>query len=178
MGHLTYKVFNIYFSIRCGTYNSHLHTTLPSNVSPSIHHAPPSSGSSYLLVSLLLVSPQRTDTAPPLLVSPNGLVASVVPFVKPGSDTDTAPPLLVSPNGPAASVVPFVEPGSDTTVGSWGELGGASTSRLEQPHKQERRHALTQNFNAIGLWVILLIRCSTFTFLSDVGHITHTCTQQ
>ncbi|RHN43288.1 hypothetical protein MtrunA17_Chr8g0386181 [Medicago truncatula] len=27
-------------------------------VSPSIHHAPPSSGSSYLLVSSLLVSPQ------------------------------------------------------------------------------------------------------------------------
>jgi len=30
MGPLTYKVFNIYFSIRCGTYNSHLHTTDPS----------------------------------------------------------------------------------------------------------------------------------------------------
>jgi len=30
----------------------------------------------------------------------------------------------------------------------------------------------------MGLWVLLLIRCSTFTFLSDVGHITHTCTQQ
>jgi len=28
MGPLTYKVFNLYFSIRCGTYNSHLHTTL------------------------------------------------------------------------------------------------------------------------------------------------------
>jgi len=27
MGHVTYKVFNLYFSIRCGTYNSHLHTT-------------------------------------------------------------------------------------------------------------------------------------------------------
>jgi len=30
----------------------------------------------------------------------------------------------------------------------------------------------------MGLWVLLLIRCSTFTLLSDVGHITHTCTQQ
>ena len=57
--------------------------------------------------------------------------------------------------------------------GAW----GPSTSRLEQPHKQERHHTLTQNLKAMGLWVILLIRCSTFTFLSDVGHITHTCTQ-
>ncbi|KEH26126.1 hypothetical protein MTR_6g045177 [Medicago truncatula] len=30
----------------------------------------------------------------------------------------------------------------------------------------------------MGLWVLLLIRCSTFTLLSDVEHITHTCTQQ
>jgi len=30
----------------------------------------------------------------------------------------------------------------------------------------------------MGLWVILLMKCSTFTFLSDVGHITHTCTHQ
>ena len=41
-------------------------------------------------------------------------------------------------NGPAASVIPFVERGSDTTVGSLREPGGPSTSRLEQPHKQER----------------------------------------
>ena len=80
-------------------------------------------------------------------------------------------------NGLAASVVPFVERGSDTTVGSWRELGGPSTSRLEQPHKQERHHTLTQNLKAMNLWVLLLIRCLTFTFLSDVGHITHTCTQ-
>ena len=30
----------------------------------------------------------------------------------------------------------------------------------------------------MNLWVILLIKCSTFTFLSDVGHITHTCIEQ
>jgi len=30
----------------------------------------------------------------------------------------------------------------------------------------------------MSLWVFLLIRCSTFTLLSDVGHISHTCTQQ
>jgi len=30
----------------------------------------------------------------------------------------------------------------------------------------------------MSLWALLLIRRSTFTFLSDVGHITHTCAQQ
>jgi len=29
MGPLTYKVINLYFSIWCGTYNPHLHTTPP-----------------------------------------------------------------------------------------------------------------------------------------------------
>ena len=59
----------------------------------------------------------------------------------------------------------------------WGELGGPSKSRIEQPHKQERHHTRTQNLKAMGLWVLLLIRCSTFTFLFDVGHITHSFTQ-
>jgi len=58
-----------------------------------------------------------------------------------------------------------------------GEPGGPTTTWLEQPHKQERRHTLNQNLKAMGLWVFLLIRCSTFTLLSDVGHITYTCTQ-
>ena len=52
-----------------------------------------------------------------------------------------------------------------------------------------RHHTLTQNLKAVSLWILLLIRCSTvifltsfkknktFIFLSDVGHITHTCTQ-
>ena len=66
----------------------------------------------------------------------------------------------------------------DTIVGSWGEPGGQSTSRLEQPHKWERHHTLTQNLKVMSLWVFLLIMCSTFIFLSDVGHITHTCTQE
>jgi len=65
----------------------------------------------------------------------------------------------------------------DRTVGLRGELGGPSTSRLEQLHKQERHHTLTRNLKAMSLWVLLIIRFSTFTFLSDVGHITHTCTQ-
>ncbi|KEH23708.1 transmembrane protein, putative [Medicago truncatula] len=64
--------------------------------------------------------------------------------------------------------------GSDTTVGSRGERGGPSTSRLEQPHKQKRHHTLTQNLKAMDLWVLLLIRCSTFTILFNVEHITHT----
>jgi len=57
--------------------------------------------------------------------------------------------------------------------GAW----GPSTSRLEQSNKRERHHTLTQNLKVMSLWVLLLIRCSTFTYLSDVGHITHTCTQ-
>jgi len=65
--------------------------------------------------------------------------------------------------------------GSDTTVGSRGEPGGPPTSR--QPYKWERHHTLTQNLKAMSLWVLSLIKCSTSTFLSDVGHITNTCTQ-
>jgi len=30
----------------------------------------------------------------------------------------------------------------------------------------------------MSLWDLSLIKCSTTTFLTDVGHITHTCTQQ
>jgi len=52
-------------------------------------------------------------------------------------------------------------------VGSFEELGGTSTSRLEQSYKWERHHTLTQNLKAMGLWVLILIRCLTFTFLSD-----------
>jgi len=55
MDPLTYKVFNLCSFIRCGTYNSHLYTTFPLK-SESINS--PSSGSSYLLVSPLLISPQ------------------------------------------------------------------------------------------------------------------------
>jgi hypothetical protein len=41
MHSLTCKVLKLHFSIRCGIYN-----LFPSSVSPSIHHAHPSSGSS------------------------------------------------------------------------------------------------------------------------------------
>jgi len=98
-------------------------------------------------LSPLLVSPQLTDTVPPLLLSAQ---THWLPRSYPSSNRD-----------------------SDTTVGSRGELGGPSTSRLEQSHKNERRHTLTQNLMTIGLWVLSLIRCSTFTFLSDVEHNSH-----
>ena len=49
---------------------------------------------------------------------------------------------------------------------------------LSPPLQNSRtKRTLTQNLKTMGLWVLLLIRRSTFTFLSDVGHITHTCTQ-
>jgi hypothetical protein len=129
MGPLTYKMFNLCFSIRCGTYNiTHTCTQhFPSSVSSSIHHAP-FKGKLLLaciaLVSPLLVSPQRTDTVLSLLVSPQrtGCLGRTL------YGTGTLIPLL----------------------GHWGELGGPPTSRLEQPHKRERRHTLTQNHK---VWV-------------------------
>jgi len=87
-----------------------------SSVSPSLYRAPPSSGSSYLLVLPLVVSPQ-TD---------RHCLHRCCRFLRKRT----------------------------------GCLG-----------------TLTQNLKAMGLWVLLLLRCSTFTVLSDVGHITHTCTQ-
>jgi len=53
-------------------------------------------------------------------------------------------------------------------LGQWWESG--PTTRLEQTLKWERRHTLTQNLKAIGLWVLSLIKCLTSTCLSDVGH--------
>jgi len=50
--------------------------------------------------------------------------------------------------------------------------------QLEQAHKWERHHTFIQNLNAMSLYVILLIKCSTSIFLSDVRHITQTCTHQ
>ena len=127
--------------------------TQHSRSSPSIHRTPPSSGSSYLLLSSLMLSLQQTDTRSLYLRCW---------FLR---------------NGPAASVVPFVERGSDTTVGSRGEPEGPPTSKVEQPHKLERVcHTLTQNLKAMSLWVLSLIKCSTSTFLFHVRHITHTCT--
>ncbi|AES91187.1 hypothetical protein MTR_4g107690 [Medicago truncatula] len=65
MGPLTYKVFNLYYFIRCGTYNSHLHTTTLHLKCESINSScSPKSGSS-LLVCI-------------------AVAASVVPFVEPG----------------------------------------------------------------------------------------------
>jgi len=92
-----YKVFNLYSFIRCGTYSSHLHTTLPLKCESIYSSCSPSSGSSCLLVLSLLVSPQ--------------------------TDRHCTVVAAFCANGPAASVVPFVERSSDTTVGSLGEPG-------------------------------------------------------
>jgi len=117
-------------------------------------HSYPSSGSSYLLC---IAVAGFSANGPTLLV----------------------PPLLLSAQ---THRLPQSHPSSNQALipllGQWRELWGtSSTSRLEQPHKQERHHTLTQNLKVVGLWVLLLIICSTFTVLSDVGHITHTCTQ-
>lgn len=52
-------------------------------------------------------------------------------------------------------------------------------SFYKQSDKWERHHILTQNLEAFGLWFISLIKCSSFTFSSDVRFIltlTHTHT--
>ncbi|AET02001.2 hypothetical protein MTR_8g027130 [Medicago truncatula] len=85
MGPLTYKVFNLYSFIPCGTYNSLVHNNTPPQVSPTIHCAPFkrklllaciavagfSRMGSYLLVSPLMLSPQtdRHCFVPSLLFS-------------------------------------------------------------------------------------------------------------
>jgi len=62
-------------------------------------------------------------------------------------------------------------------VGSLKGVRGTTHIEVEQPHKQERDYTFTQNLKAMRLWVILLIRCLTFTFVSDLRYVTHTCTQ-
>lgn len=67
MSPLTYKMFNFHFSLRCLTYNLHLHTTLPLNCEPINSSCFPSSESSficnYLLVLLLLLSSQQNRSS-------------------------------------------------------------------------------------------------------------------
>lgn len=59
-----------------------------------------------------------------------------------------------------------------------GKSGRLFTFRPEQLHKWERRHTFTQNFKAVSLWFLPLVKCSTISFLINVVHITHTCMQQ
>jgi len=55
------------------------------------------------------------------------------------------------------------------TIRLRGEPKGYSTTfNLEQPHKWERRHTFTLNLKTMSLWLISLIKYSTFTFLNDV----------
>lgn len=44
----------------------------------------------------------------------------------------------------------------------------------EQPHKWFEHHILTQNLKTLNLWLISFICCLIFTFLSNVGLLTHT----
>ncbi|KEH36762.1 hypothetical protein MTR_2g022150 [Medicago truncatula] len=57
---------------------------------------------------------------------------------------------------------------------------GHRGSPVGRPHRCLNNHTSERDTTllpkTLRLWVLLLIRCSTFTFLSDVGHITHTCT--
>jgi len=96
----------------------------PSSVIPSLYRAPPRAEAFYLLVlPLLHKEPLAACTV---------VVASCAADRRPRSH-------------------PSSNRGSDTTVGSLGELEGPSTSRLEQPHKQERHHTLTQNLKTMSL---------------------------
>ena len=59
------KCPNLHFSIRCGTYNSHLHIAIfPSSWSPSIHHPHPLSRSSFIRTHLYLYCRCRTQRNP------------------------------------------------------------------------------------------------------------------
>ena len=172
MGHFTYKVFSLYFSIRCGTYNSHLHTTLPPQV--WVHQ----------FITFIFLSDvghiTHSCTKHPPHPHPPTNVSPSIQFVVPSSSESSyllVSSLLLSPQRIGClghtlrwtrALIPL--------LGHWGEPRGPPTSSPKQLHKWERRHTLTQNFKTMGLWVLFLIRCSTFTFLSDVGHITHTCT--
>jgi len=93
-----------------------------SSVSPSIQHAIPSSGNSYF--ACIVVATQGATWC----------LYRCCCFLR---------------NYLAASVVPFVEPG--LWCHCWVIRGARwqSTSRLEQPHKQDRRHTLTQNLRQL-----------------------------
>jgi len=84
------------------------------------------------------------------------------------------PPLTVVLSHVIDLVLTFRETGDcDHGVGSLGELGGAS---ILNNHTSKRDTTLLPK--TLRQWILILIMCSTFTLLSDVGHITHTCTQQ
>jgi hypothetical protein len=62
---------------------------------------------------------------------------------------------------------------SGTTVGSRGRSRGSCTLDLEQLHKWVWHHILTQNFNALDLWILSLIKYWT-TYSSNTCHNTYT----
>jgi len=106
---LTYKVFNLYFSNRCGTSNSHLHTTLPLKCESINSLCSPFKRKLLLACIVVVVSPQ-TD---------RHCLYRRCYFLR---------------NRPAASVVPFVAGALIPLLDHLGELERPSTSKLEQPH--------------------------------------------
>jgi len=116
MGPFTYKVFNLYSFIRCGTYNSHLYTTLPLKCE-SIYSACSPFKRKLLLACIVVAG--FSINGPTLLV----------PLLLLSAQMDRLPQSYPSSNRD-----------SDTTFRSRGEPGEPPTSRPEQPHKQERHH--------------------------------------
>jgi len=108
---LTYKVFNLYFSIRCGTYNSHLHTTLPLKCE-SINLSCFAFKRKLLLSCIVVASFSAIDRHACTTVAAlcaNG-PATVASFSATDRHTCTVVAALCA-NGPTTSVIPFVEPG-------------------------------------------------------------------
>ena len=139
MGPLTYKVFNLYSFIRCGTYNSHLYTNTPLQVWVHLFSMLPLQTDWYYLYRRCCFLRKRT-----------GCLGRTL-----------------------------------RRTGLWyhrwvieGRFGGTVHIEARTATQARENHTLTQNLKVMDLWVLLLIRCSTFILLSDVRHITHSCTQQ
>jgi len=48
----------------------------------------------------------------------------------------------------------------EAMLGHWGSSWESTSSRLEQPYKQERHHTCTQNLKAMALWESIYSPCS------------------
>jgi len=175
MGPLTYKVFNLHFSIRYGTYNSHLHTT----ISPSAHtYASTAVVSAHNGIRHFSIRCGTYNLHLHTTISPSAHTYVCTAVVSAHNGIRRLNTLCQEDFRHKESVELFIKP--RLWYNCWVMRGarGPPTSWPEQPHKCERCQTLTQNLKAMSLWVLSLIKCLTSTLLSDVGHITHTCTQQ
>jgi len=150
---LTYKMFNLYFSIQYGTYKSNLHTTL-------LHKCESINSSCPLQTEAFTCLHHRC------WLLHNGPTQGTYTVVVSFSTKDRLP-----------QSYPSLNRGSNTIVESREELGG--TIHFEARTTTQERDAilLPKTLRQWVLSIFLFIRCSTFTFLSNVGHITHTSTQ-